>query len=66
MTRTHRHTHRATEAAAPPADPKDPGNAFLWAEIRADRRGEWILLPKAVAALVFIAVIVVIRQAFFV
>jgi hypothetical protein len=66
MSRTNRRTHRATEPAAAPEDPKNPGDAYIWAEIKADRRREWILIPKALAALAFIAVIVVVRQAFFV
>jgi hypothetical protein len=66
MTRTNRQTHRATEKAAPPTDPKDPGQAFIWAEIKSDRRGERILFPKALVALAFVAAIVVIRQVFFV
>jgi hypothetical protein len=66
MTPKPQNSHRATDPAAPPVDPKDPGNAFIWSEIRSDRRGERILFPKALVALAFIAVIVIVRQAFFV
>ncbi len=47
-------------------DPRHPDAAFLQAEIDADRKHEWVLVPKAIIALAVVAVIVVIRQVFFV
>jgi hypothetical protein len=66
MNRSHHHARHAPGAVVQPVDPKDPGAEFLQAEIDSDRRSERILIPKAIVALAFIAVIVVIRQVFFV
>ena len=47
-------------------DPRHPTDAFIQAEIDADRKHEWVLVPKAILAVVVVAVLVVIRQLFFV
>jgi len=47
-------------------DPRHPSDEYIQAELDADRRSEWSLLPKTVIALAFVAVLVVIRQVFFV
>ena len=47
-------------------DIRDPGAAFIQAEIDANRRYEWLLIPKAIAAFAVVAVLVVVRQLFFV
>jgi hypothetical protein len=57
-------SHADTNSA--PADPRYPDMDFLQNEIDNDRRHEWVLLPKAFIALAFVAVLVVIRQLFFV
>ncbi|HEY4269473.1 MAG TPA: hypothetical protein VGM94_14925 [Galbitalea sp.] len=49
-----------------PLDPRHPSDEYLERELNDDRRGEYRLLPKTVFALVFVAVLVVIRQVFFV
>jgi hypothetical protein len=49
-----------------PADPRHPDAAFIQAELDRDRRHEWVLIPKTVVALAVVAVLVVIRQLFFV
>jgi hypothetical protein len=48
-----------------PLDPRNPGDAYLQAELDRDRRRERFLLLQTVVAVAVIAVIVVIRQAFF-
>jgi hypothetical protein len=57
-------SHAATNSA--PADPRHPDAAFIQREIDNDRKHEWVLIPKALIALAFVAVLVVIRQLFFV
>jgi hypothetical protein len=47
-------------------DVNNPGDAFIQAEIDSNRRYEWVLIPKALAGLAVVAVLVVIRQVFFV
>ena len=47
-------------------DIRNPGDAFIQAEIDANRRYEWFLIPKAFIALGVVAVLVVVRQLFFV
>ena len=47
-------------------DIRNPGDAFIQAEIDSNRRYEWLLIPKAIIALGVVAVLVVIRQLFFV
>jgi hypothetical protein len=66
MNRSLHNARHAPGALPRPVDPKDPGVEFLQAEIDSDRRSERILIPKTIVALAFIAVIVVIRQVFFV
>ncbi len=48
------------------ADVRNPGDAFIQAEIDSNRRYEWLLIPKAFVALLVVAVLVVIRQVFFI
>jgi hypothetical protein len=47
-------------------DSRHPSEEFLAAELEADRRGEHGLIWKTVIALALCAVLVVIRQLFFV
>jgi hypothetical protein len=47
-------------------DPRHPSAEFLTAETEADRRGERVLVWKALGALALVVVLVVIRQLFFV
>ena len=47
-------------------DLRDPGDAYIQAEIDSNRRYEWLLVPKAFIALAVVVVLVVIRQLFFV
>ena len=49
-----------------PADPRHPDAPFIQRELDRDRRYEWVLVPKAIIALAFVAVLVVVRQLFFV
>jgi hypothetical protein len=55
----------ADRPVEPPADPRNPGDAFLQREIDDNRRSELWLIPKAVLALAIVAVLVVIREVFF-
>ena len=48
------------------ADIRDPGDAFIQAEIDSNRRYEWLLVPKAIVAFAVVAALVTIRQLFFV
>lgn len=48
------------------ADIRDPGDAFIQAEIDSNRRYEWLLIPKAIIAFAIVAALVVVRQLFFV
>jgi len=48
------------------ADPRHPDDAFMQRELDRDRRHERVLITKAIIALAFVAVLVVIRQLFFV
>lgn len=57
-------SHATTNSA--PADPRYPEMDFLQEDIDDDRKHEWVLIPKAFIALAFVAVLVVIRQLFFV
>ena len=47
-------------------DPRHPSAEFIQAELDRDRRHEWVLVPKAIIAIAVVAVLVVIRQLFFV
>ena len=49
-----------------PVDPTIPNAAVIQNELDRDRRHERVLIPKAIVALAFVAVLVVIRQLFFV
>jgi hypothetical protein len=57
-------THSNAESR--PADLRHPDVAFIERELERDRRHEWVLIPKAIIALAVVAVLVVIRQLFFV
>jgi hypothetical protein len=47
-------------------DPRHPDAALIQRELDRDRRHEWVLIPKTLLALAVVAVLVVIRQLFFV
>jgi hypothetical protein len=49
-----------------PVDPRHPDDAFIQRELDRDRKHEWVLVPKALIALAVVAVLVVIRQLYFV
>ena len=49
----------------PVADIRNPGDAFIQAEIESNRRFEWLLPLKALAALGVVLVLVVIRKLYF-
>jgi hypothetical protein len=49
-----------------PLDPRHPSDEYIQRELDNDRRGEFSLLPKTAIALAVVAVLVVIRQVFFV
>jgi hypothetical protein len=46
-------------------DLRNPGDDYIRREIDEDRRHERTLIPKALLALVVVAVLVVVRQVFF-
>jgi hypothetical protein len=48
------------------SDIRDPGDAFIQAEIDSNRRYEWLLIPKALVAFAVVAALIVVRQLFFV
>lgn len=50
---------------APVGDIRDPGDAFIQAEIESNRRFEWLLPLKALAALGVVLLLVVIRKLYF-
>ncbi len=47
-------------------DPRHPSAELIQRELDRDRKHEWVLVPKAFIALAVVAVLVVIRQLFFV
>jgi hypothetical protein len=47
-------------------DPQHPSAQLIQSELDRDRNHEWVLVPKALIALAVVAVLVVIRQLFFV
>ena len=49
----------------PVADIRNPGDAFIQAEIDSNRRFEWLLPLKGFAAIGVVLVLVVIRKLFF-
>lgn len=61
-----RHGRRGIAEPIVPADPRDPGDAFLRQEIEQNRRSERWLIPKAILALAVVAALVVLREVFFV
>jgi hypothetical protein len=60
-----RHRGAPGTAGAAVADPRNPGDQFLQHEIDDNRRAERLLIPKAILALVLVAVLVAIREVFF-
>jgi hypothetical protein len=48
-----------------PLDPRHPDPAFLQRELDRDRAHEWVLIPKAIIALLVVVVLVVVRQLYF-
>jgi hypothetical protein len=49
-----------------PTDPRNPGDAFLQNEIDENRASERVLVPKALIAFAFVALLVIVREVFFV
>lgn len=49
----------------PIGDIRDPGDAFLQAEINSNRRFEWLLPLKGLMALVVVLALVVVRKLYF-
>jgi len=47
-------------------DIRNPGDAFIQAEIDSNRRYEWLLIPKAIVAFAVVAALIAVRQLFFV
>jgi len=47
-------------------DIRDPGDAFIQAEIDSNRRYEYTLIPKAIIAFAVVAALITVRQLFFV
>jgi hypothetical protein len=60
------HGRRSVAEPVQPVDPRNPSDAFLAEEIESNRRAERWLVPKAILALAIVAVLVVIREVFFV
>lgn len=64
--------HRAADAAPARhgvhavADIRNPGDAYIQAEIDSNRRFEWLLIPKALVGFGIVGIFIVIRQVFFV
>lgn len=56
----------ARHAGVPVADLRDPGDAYIQAEIDSNRRFEWLLIPKALVGFGIVGILIVIRQVFFV
>jgi hypothetical protein len=57
---------RHSGAAGVVDDVRDPGDAFIQAEIDANRRYEYSLIPKALIAFAVVAALITVRQLFFV
>jgi hypothetical protein len=47
-------------------DPQHPDFDLIQRDLDRDRKREWLLIPKALIAIAVVAVLVVIRQVFFV
>jgi hypothetical protein len=47
-------------------DPQHPDAEFLQRELDRDRKREWFLIPKTLIALAIVAVLVLVRQLYFV
>ncbi|HEY8912912.1 hypothetical protein [Lacisediminihabitans sp.] len=60
------HGRRGRTEPIVPADPRNPGDAFLQQEIEQNRRSERWLIPKAILALAVVAALIVLREVFFV
>ena len=56
---------RHSQKVAPVADIRNPGDAYIQAEIDSNRRFEWLLPLKALAALGVVLVFVVVRKLYF-
>ena len=59
-------SRHSEESALAVADIRDPGDAFIQAEIDSNRRYELLLIPKAIVAFAVVAALVTVRQLFFV
>ena len=46
-------------------DIRNPGDAFIQAEIDQNAKYEWLLVPRALVAFAIVGILIVIRQAFF-
>lgn len=66
MTHSENHGRRSTAKPLEPVDRRNAGEEYLTREIEENRRAEFWLIPKALFALAIVAVLVVIRQVFFV
>lgn len=47
-------------------DIRNPGDAYMQAELDSNRRYEYLLIPKAIIAFAVVGVLVAVRQLFFV
>ena len=56
---------RHSGAMPPVGDIRNPGDAFIQAEIESNRRFEWLLPLKGLLAVAVVLVLVVIRKLFF-
>ena len=61
-----KHNGHGRNAQMLPVDPRHPDAAFIQRELDRDRKHVWVLIPKTLIALAVVAVLVVIRQLFFV
>lgn len=57
---------RHSGAAGVVEDIRNPGDAFIQAEIDSNRRYEYSLIPKAIIAFAVVAALIIVRQLFFV
>jgi len=68
--------NRQGDASSPPrhsdaaalvvSDIRDPGDAFIQAELDSNRRYEWLLVPKSILAFAIVGALILIRQLYFV
>jgi hypothetical protein len=59
-------SRHSTKNPVLPHDPRNPGSTFLQQEIDSNRRAERLLIPKALIALMIVAILIAIREVFFV